>query len=111
MNYLFVCTAGRLRSATAKTIFKNTPGFVIKSAGTDKWIARQPLNAKLMAWADKVFVMQQSHAGFIGKHYKDCLHKVICLDIPDIYDYMDKDLIDLLKLKMTDYFKVTNQKP
>lgn len=104
MNFLFVCTANRLRSATAQSIFRNVPGFSVKSAGTDKWIAKQPLTADLISWADKVFVMQQNHKDFIKKHYKDHLHKVVCLNVPDIFDYMDIDLMNLLKLKMADYF-------
>ncbi len=52
--------------------------------------------------ADIIFVMEKSHRNKLSKKYKSFLKdkRVVCLDIPDEYDYMDSDLIKILKNKV-----------
>ena len=52
----------------------------------------------MIEWADIIFVMEKSHRNKISKKFKLSLRnkRVICLDIPDEYEYMDQELVALL---------------
>jgi predicted protein tyrosine phosphatase len=106
LKILFVCTVNRMRSATAHAIFKDDPRFEVKSAGTDK-SANVVISADLLGWADSIIVMEKHHRNFIRREfpeiYKD--KKIVCLYIEDNYDYMQQDLIDVLKEKVEDVYK------
>lgn len=49
--------------------------------------------------------MEQKHKTWIKEQFhKDLSHKkIIVLDIPDEYQYMDEDLIEILKQSMQHY--------
>lgn len=52
--------------------------------------------------ADIIFVMEKVHKNKLSKKFQKFLKlkRVICLDIPDEYDYMDVDLINILNQKV-----------
>ena len=104
LKILFVCTQNRLRSPTAERIFSEDPRLEVRSAGVDKDSA-VPVSLELLEWADLVFVMEKRQRNIIHKKFKDLYRRkrIICLYIPDIYEYMDPDLIDLLKASVTPY--------
>lgn len=95
---LFVCSQNRLRSPTAERVFARWPGVETASAGTDV-AADNPLTAELVAWADLIFVMEPAHRRKLQRKCRAALNgkRVICLGIPDEYDYMDAALIALLE--------------
>lgn len=103
-NILFVCSQNRLRSPTAEHVFADYPGIEVSSAGTNN-DAENPLNHELVAWADVIFVMEKSHRNKLQKKHRVALQtaRVICLDIPDDYEFMDEALIRLLRAKVTRY--------
>ena len=105
MNYLFVCSRNQWRSRTAETIFKNNGTHKVKSAGTTA-NARVKLSAKLVAWADIIFVMENKHADHIRRNYRDMKSSsmIKVLHISDIYEYMDLELIDILKYDLKYFF-------
>jgi predicted protein tyrosine phosphatase len=76
----------------------------MRSAGTSRH-AKHSLTVKDIAWADCICVMEQKHKTWIKeKFHKDLSHKkIIVLDIPDEYQYMDEDLIEILKQSMQHY--------
>jgi predicted protein tyrosine phosphatase len=94
-----------MRSATAHKIYENDERFEIKSAGTDK-NANTPLTQGILNWADSVIVMEKHHRNHIRKHFPDIYKnkKIVCLYIPDDYDYMQIELIELLKEKIEDIY-------
>jgi predicted protein tyrosine phosphatase len=49
-----------------------------------------------------VFVMERAHRSKLSAKFKAHLGKarVICLDIPDDFEFMDPDLVRLLKAKV-----------
>ena len=104
MNVLFVCSKNKWRSRTAETIFKNSMTHNIKSAGTDEG-AKVKLTERLLEWSDLVFVMEDKHRKIIKQkfHSQDFNDKLIVLDIPDEYQYMDEELILSLKTAMLPY--------
>ncbi len=103
-NILFVCSRNKWRSFTAETIFKNHAAWNVKSAGTED-SARIKINAKLILWADIIFVMEKKHQEkIVEKFLEATTHKnIIVLDIPDIYKYMDQELIEEIKTSIEIY--------
>jgi predicted protein tyrosine phosphatase len=96
---LFVCSQNRFRSPTAEQVFSTWPGIEVASAGLDKGAAT-PVSPELLDWANVVFVMEKSHRNKLSKKFKAHLkhQRVICLNIPDEYEYMDPALVQLLKV-------------
>jgi predicted protein tyrosine phosphatase len=58
-----------------------------------------PVTPELLQWADTIFVMEKSHRNRLLKKYKSHLksRRLICLNIPDQYEFMDPGLVRLLK--------------
>jgi predicted protein tyrosine phosphatase len=99
-NVLFLCSANRLRSPTAEHVFADWPNVETDSAGLDD-SASVVLSSEQLRWADLIFVMENRHRSRLSKKYKKHLNgqKVITLGIPDDYEYMHPDLIQLLEAK------------
>lgn len=97
---LFICSQNRLRSPTAEQIFASWPGIETDSAGLGG-DATVPLSSEQIAWADIIFVREKAHRNRLSSKFKRFLNgkRVICLDIPDDYEYMQPDLIKLLEAK------------
>jgi protein-tyrosine phosphatase len=104
VNILFICSRNKWRSATAETIYKNHPDHQVRSAGTEA-SARIKINAKLIIWADLIFVMEKKHKQRIVERFPEEIYEkeIITLDIPDDYQYMDEELIDEIRSKVDDY--------
>jgi predicted protein tyrosine phosphatase len=100
-NVLFICRQNRLRSPTAESVFASWPGIEARSAGLNN-DAETPVTAELVAWSHLIFVMEKAHRNKLSKKFKAHLKdkRVVCLDIPDEYDYMDPVLVQLLKAKV-----------
>jgi predicted protein tyrosine phosphatase len=60
-----------------------------------------PLSADQLEWADIVFVMEKRHRTKLARGFKRHLKnkRVVCLDIPDDYAFMDPSLVSLLETK------------
>jgi predicted protein tyrosine phosphatase len=103
-RFLFICSQNRLRSPTAEQIFSNHPGLDVSSAGTNN-DAENPLTAELIEWADTIFVMEKMHRTKVQTRFRKALNgkRVICLDIPDIYAFMDAALVRLLHQRMASH--------
>lgn len=103
-NVLFICSQNRLRSPTAEQIFADWPGIETQSAGlgNDADIA---VTSELLAWSDMIFVMEKIHRSKLSKKFGRYLKgkRVVCLDIPDDYDFMEPALIEVLRRKVTPF--------
>lgn len=97
---LFVCSQNRLRSPTAEQVFSQYEGIECESAGVHE-SADVPLSPELIEWADVIFLMEKAHRNKVTRKFKHHLNgkRLIVLDIPDNYGYMDETLVHLLKLK------------
>ncbi|WP_221392378.1 low molecular weight protein tyrosine phosphatase family protein [Dyadobacter sp. NIV53] len=97
MNLLFICSRNQWRSPTAERIF-DCPDYPSKSAGISG-VARIKLNEKLVIWADLIFVMEKRHRTVVQERfpYELAGKKIIVLDISDDYQFMDEELIEILK--------------
>jgi protein-tyrosine phosphatase len=106
MNILFICSKNEWRSRTAETIFKHNQNHHFRSAGTSQE-ARVKVNEKLIHWADLIFVMEKKHKLRLEEKFGDLLHhkKIVILNIEDNYEYMDEELIHLLKVSVNPYLE------
>lgn len=104
---LFICSQNRLRSPTAEQVFSNRPGFEVASAGLNPG-ASVPVSPELLQWADTIFVMESAHRNKLSTKFRAYLKSkhIICLDIPDEFEYMDPLLVRLLEAKVGPFFKV-----
>jgi len=105
VNILFLCSRNKWRSRTAESIFKNNNLHQVKSAGTEP-SAQIRVNQKLLDWADLIFVMEKKHRIRIKKKFniKHKKENIINLEIPDDYQYMDPELIEILEASLAPYF-------
>jgi predicted protein tyrosine phosphatase len=97
---LFICSRNRLRSPTAEQVFAAWPDVETDSAGLAP-DAVSPLSADQIEWADIVFVMEKAHRNRLSKRFARLLKgkRLICLDIPDNYAFMQPELVRLLEAR------------
>jgi len=98
---LFVCNQNRLRSPTAEKLYRGASDLEVRSAGVDR-DATVPVTADLLEWADVVFVMEKRQRNLIRKRFGDLYERkrIVCLYIPDDYDFMEPRLVDLLSARL-----------
>jgi predicted protein tyrosine phosphatase len=101
---LFVCSRNKLRSLTAEKLFEGSPHYQVRSAGTQP-DARIVVTEGHLGWADLIFCMEKSHVNRLHRKFHDVLRgkRVICLHIPDDFEFMDPDLLDELRAKLPAY--------
>jgi predicted protein tyrosine phosphatase len=87
-----------------RKVFCDHPQLEVRSAGVDK-DSTVPVTQELLEWADLVFVMEKKQRNIIHKRFKDLYQRkrIVCLYIPDDFDYMNPLLIDLLKEGVAPY--------
>ncbi|MDB4388080.1 low molecular weight protein tyrosine phosphatase family protein [Akkermansiaceae bacterium] len=103
-HLLFICSQNKLRSPTAETIFAELPGVDVDSAGLNH-DAIVPLSHEQLDWADAIIVMETVHRTRLKRRWNKSLggKRIAVLGIPDNYEYMDPDLITLLKVRCAPY--------
>jgi len=94
----------RWRSPTAEQVFSEFPGIECASAGLNNG-AENPVTPELIEWADLIFVMERSHKAKLSNEFKRHMHdtRVVCLNIPDKYKFMDPVLVKLLTSKVAGF--------
>lgn len=109
-NILFICSANKQRSKTGEDYFSSLyPHLNFDSAGTNLKVCQKegtnPLTEDMLIWADLILVMEKKHLDAI-KSYKSGKYriKIKVLSIQDIYQYYQKELIDILVDKTEKYF-------
>ena len=91
-----------MRSPTAERMFSKRSDLEVRSAGTDS-DALARVNGQMLDWADDIFIMdgQQRRAlsrAFVGH---PALDRVICLDIPDQFTFLQPELMALIEERVT----------
>ncbi|WP_257658743.1 low molecular weight protein tyrosine phosphatase family protein [Parapedobacter lycopersici] len=97
MNILFVCSRNQWRSRTAEDLFKYQQ-HQVRSAGTAS-SARIKISEKIIQWADLILVMEKRHKVILQEKFGNSLQrrKMLVLDIPDEYGYMEPELVEILE--------------
>ncbi|SHO54361.1 low molecular weight protein tyrosine phosphatase family protein [Vibrio quintilis] len=103
-NILFICSRNQWRSPTGEQVWKNHPALNVRSAGTSPG-AKRTVNAKDIQWADVIFVMEEKHKNRLEASFTRLLqYKAIqVLDIPDEYQYMDSELVEIMQQTVGNY--------
>lgn len=101
---MFVCSRNRLRSPTAEQVFASWPGIETASAGINR-DADNPVTPELLQWADLILVMERTHRSKLSAKFRAQMSgkRVVCLEIPDDFGYMEPSLVELLKARVARY--------
>jgi predicted protein tyrosine phosphatase len=96
-----VCSRNRRRSPTAESLFSGRDDCEVSSAGLAP-DAEEPLSPEIIEWAEMIFVMDKKQRAKLAQKFSAHLKnkRVICLDIPDNYEFMQPELIELLLAKV-----------
>lgn len=95
-HLLFICSRNQWRSPTAEKVYSQK-GFSARSAGTSP-NAKRTVSVKDIQWASHIFVMEKKHKQRLLAKFTRLLEykKIVVLDIPDEYQFMDNELISIL---------------
>jgi len=106
MRALFICSQNRFRSPTAEAIFSSHEGVETLSAGLNN-DATTPLTGDLIDWAKIIFVMEKSHRNRLNRKFRSLLRTkhVVTLGIPDDYEYMEPELVNLLRHRVAPHLR------
>lgn len=104
LKLLFVCSQNKIRSLTAEHMLQGSPGYSVKSAGTEP-NSRIRVNEGHIGWADIIFVMEKKHRRILEENFPEALSdkKIICLHVPDEFTYMEPALVSELKAGISQY--------
>lgn len=98
---LCVCSAGLLRSPSAALVLAQAPfNFNTRAAGLSTEYALIPVDDVLLRWADEIVCMTSEQAQKLNE--MNTGKRVICLDIPDSYEYRNPGLLNLIKERYTE---------
>jgi predicted protein tyrosine phosphatase len=98
---------GRLQP-DAQYIYRDDSRIEARSAGVSDKSPHKISRADIQ-WADLILVMENEHKTRIhGLFGRERLPEIKSLDIPDEYEYMDEELIQLIKKSVEYYLKPVN---
>jgi len=99
---LFVCSRNKWRSPTAERIFARDPNLIVRSGGTSR-NAQRTVSEADVRWADLIFVMEHKHRDRLKASFPRAMQftTVHVLEIPDDFQFMDPELIELLEQSVT----------
>lgn len=98
INALFLCSRNQWRSPTAEQIWRDSQRVNVRARGLSPRAVRVVTEDDI-TWADIIFVMERNHRGRLVGRFGDLVDRdhLHVLDIPDEYQFMDPELIDLLQ--------------
>ena len=104
LKVLFVCGMNKKRSLTAQKIYNNDPRVEVRSAGVSP-SSKTKLTEAHIEWADLILVMEKKHKERITEIFKGRkkFPKIESLEIPDEYEYMDDELVQIIKISTESY--------
>lgn len=96
IHLLFICSRNQWRSPTAEKVYSQK-GFSARSAGTSP-NSRRTITANDIRWATHIFVMEKKHKQRVVAKFNRLIEykKIVVLDIPDEYQFMDEELVSIL---------------
>ena len=97
---LCLCSVGMLRSPTVAEVLASEPyRYNTRSAGLDEQYALIVADKALLNWADEIVVMERDHRRQVENllaEYMLAPVPVLCLDIPDEFDFRDPKLVRMV---------------
>lgn len=107
LTVLVVCGRNKRRSRTAEYIYKNDSRMAIRSVGLSPKSERQ-IKENDILWASLILVMEDEQASRIAALYRHIsIPPVHVMHIDDVYEYLEPELIDLLKDRIENILEET----
>lgn len=96
---LTVCSAGLLRSATLQNVLIKEYGYNVRNCGTIEPYALIPISEALVQWADEIVFVDKDAYNDVENDLinLDVINKCYILDIPDRYEFNNKELVKICK--------------
>lgn len=107
LKILFICSQNRWRSLTAEKMYEGFHGYMVRSAGTEE-NARIRVNEGHIGWADVIFTMEKRHNERLREKFPNAIKnkKIVCLHIDDDYQFMNSNLVEVLKERLKLHIEV-----
>lgn len=104
IRMLFICGKARSRSPTAAQIASQWDGVRADCAGLSN-DADDLLSIEQLEWADIIFVMEPRQKIKLNQQFRNELRgkRIINLDVPDLYSFMEPELVEILTRKVKPY--------
>ncbi len=99
---LCLCSAGLLRSPTTAVVLQREFGHNTRAAGVSKEYALIEMDEVLLNWATEIVAVEPSVARQVPEEWH---FKLIVLDIPDNFGYMNEQLQQIIKEQYTNATK------
>lgn len=101
-NILFICGKARKRSPTAAAVAEEYFGQHADFAGLSA-DADERVTAEHLAWADVIAIMEKSQLARLKRQMGPHLagKRIICLDISDNFEFMQPELVEIIKSKLS----------
>ena len=97
IKILIICSRNRKRSLTAEKIYKNDQRLELRSVGTSPK-AKRRITKRDVDWANLIICVEDKHQKLIQQSFgRNNLPTILILDIEDKYEFMDPELIEILK--------------
>ena len=95
-----------MRSPTAERMFSKRTDLEVRSAGTDA-DALARVNTQMLDWADDIFIMDEQQRRALGHAFAghSALGRLICLDIPDKFTFLQPELMTLLEERVMPHLR------
>ncbi len=103
-----MCSRNRWRSPTAEAVANRMDGCEARSAGTEP-SARVRVTEKMIGWADWIFCLEKRHVARLRERFDPAIFdgkRLVCLDIPDNYEWMDPELVAMLEAALSDALEI-----
>jgi predicted protein tyrosine phosphatase len=102
---LFVCGKNKWRSPTAERIYKSDNRVEVRSAGISEK-SKHRISTDDIEWADLILVMESEYKSRLINLFRNLSLPIIeNLDIPDIFEYMDEELINIIEKEVECYIQ------
>jgi len=94
-----------MRSPTAADMASSYPHIKADFAGLSN-DADELVSSEHIDWADKIFVMERRQKKRLGSLFPRQLKNtpIVCLDVPDKFEFDQPELRDLLQIKLKSHF-------
>ncbi len=104
LHYLFVDRANVDRSPTAEAVCRRIAAekelpIEASSAGISEG-AHRPVTKTMADLADRIFVMEPDLERAMIREYGQDPAKIVCLNVPDLYERDEPDLVRMLEQKL-----------
>lgn len=102
IKMLVVCSRNKKRSLTAEKIYTNDQRVEVRSVGTSP-SAKRKIQKSDIDWAHIILFMEKKHREIAEQLFgKDALPRSIVLTIEDEFEYMDPELVNMLRNEIED---------